>query len=200
MLSQGKENLGKIAFDLLHTLTFKLIWKSDIVNIRGQGNNKVGRGQISCPWTAVSVSLISWACLLEAVSGPSLLPSFALSLPIQLTCKLYLGVETRTTPTTHTYGQLSILLKYMWHIFQGWEQQQWKTFPIPLPPFLMKFTGLVWKNLSNLFNESCSGNRDFQRNVFLYGGLSWQLLWLILELDYGSCLKVRGPSIPRSTS
>ena len=46
-----------------------------------------------------------------------------------------------------------------------------------------------WRNLS----KPLDGNRDVQRNVSLLGRLTWQLLWLTLELDPGSCRRVRGP-------
>ena len=57
----------------------------------------------------------------------------------------------------------------------------------------MRLSGFGWKNLFKPFDESCTGNRDFQRNVSLFGRLTWQLLWLTFALDHGSCLKVGGP-------
>lgn len=56
-------------------------------------------------------------------------------------------------------------------------------------PFPVRLSDCGWRNLS----KPLDGNRDVQRNVSLLGRLTWQLLWLTLELDPGSCLKVRGP-------
>ena len=56
-------------------------------------------------------------------------------------------------------------------------------------PFPVRLRDRGWRNLS----KPLDGNRDVQGNVSLLGRLTWQLLWLILELDPGSCLKVRGP-------
>lgn len=66
--------------------------------------------------------------------------------------------------------------------------------------FPVKLSGLVGKNLSKPFNQSSSRNRDFQRNVSLFGGFTWQLLWLTLSWrGHGSCLKVRGAPTPQPT-
>ena len=59
-------------------------------------------------------------------------------------------------------------------------------------PFPVRFSDCGWRNLS----KPLDGNRDTQRNVSPLGRLTWQLLRLTLELDPGSCLKVRGPQPP----
>ena len=56
-------------------------------------------------------------------------------------------------------------------------------------PFPVRLSDCGWRNLS----KPLDGNRDVQRNVSLLGRLTWQLLWLTLELDPGSCRRVRGP-------
>lgn len=102
----------------------------------------MGKRRVSCPWKTVSVSLISWACLVVASSKSSLLPSFALPLLIQLTCKLHLSVKTRTIPTTYTHGQLSILLGIYVAVrfFQSGTSNNERP---SLFPFLPPYRGLV---------------------------------------------------------
>nr|XP_010344367.1 tripartite motif-containing protein 55 isoform X4 [Saimiri boliviensis boliviensis] len=58
-----------------------------------------------------------------------------------------------------------------------WSQIQCLIFTL-----MVQLSGLTWKNLPKPLNGSYAGNRGFQRNVSLFGGLTQQLLWLILEL------------------
>ena len=98
--------------------------------------------------------------------------------------------ELAQVPPPHPPGQLGFISGMCGNsIFPEAGAAAMKAPPHSPSPFPVRLSDCGWRNLS----KPLDGNRDVQRNVSLLGRLTWQLLWLTLELDPGSCLKVRGP-------
>ncbi|XP_010344365.1 tripartite motif-containing protein 55 isoform X1 [Saimiri boliviensis] len=87
------------------------------------------------------------------------------------------GKETSAPAATSQELVICLALLAFLILHYIWSQIQCLIFTL-----MVQLSGLTWKNLPKPLNGSYAGNRGFQRNVSLFGGLTQQLLWLILEL------------------